>query len=90
MIKEDIENTNVSIENIVKAALDEIDLLKRVIPLIIDCLWLKGDIYSIYGSLKLFCKILRKDDLFQSFKRLSFSDFIILLLKMIERKDVLG
>jgi len=69
---------------------DEIDLLKRVIPLIIDYLWLKGDIYWIYNKLKFFCKIIRKDDLFQSFKRLSFSDFIILLLKMIERKDLLG
>lgn len=64
MINEDIEKCKNFIETIVKEAKDEIDLLKKLLPLISDFLFLKGGIYSVYNHLKLYCKNLRKDDLY--------------------------
>lgn len=66
------------------------DLLKSIMPLTSDYLFLKGEIFSVYNHIKLFSKNLRKDDLYESLKNMSFSDFVILLLKMTEQKDVFG
>lgn len=64
MIKEDIEKCKTLIETAVKEAKDEIDLLKKLLPLISDFLFLKGGIFSVYNHVKLYCKNLRKDDLY--------------------------
>ena len=73
-----------------KAATSESDLLRKIMPITNDYLFLKGGIFSVYNHIKLYSKNFRKDDLYETLKNVSFSEFIILLLKMNEQKDILG
>jgi|JI10StandDraft_1071094.scaffolds.fasta_scaffold556311_1 hypothetical protein len=64
--------------------------MKKAIPIISDCLFLRGSVYTFFNHFKLCCKNIRKADLFETFKNLTFSDFIVLILKMSEQKDIFG
>ena len=54
-----------------------------------DYLFLKRGISSVYNHIKVYSKNSRKEDLYETLKNVSFSQFIILLLKMNEQKDIL-